>query len=123
METQEEGKKRWAVKERIAKLKERRIWRILLNKYFIVAVIFLIIIGLIDSNSIGQYFRNRSTLRTQREQIRFYEREIKAIETKLDQLNSRKDSLEKFAREEYYYLEDGETVYLVGENGPESSVE
>jgi len=123
METLEEGKKRWAVKERIAKLKERRIWRILLNKYFIVAVIFLIIIGLIDSNSIGQYFRNRSTLRTQREQIRFYEREIKAIETKLDQLNSRKDSLEKFAREEYYYLEDGETVYLVGENGPESSVE
>lgn len=121
----EEDKKKLTVRERIAALKERRIWRILLNKYFIVAVIFFVIIGFIDANSIGQFFRNRVTLRSQKEQIRYYEREIKAAETKLEQLNSRKDSLEKFAREEYYYLEDGETVYLVegGEEVPSSSEE
>ncbi|MBQ0122296.1 MAG: septum formation initiator family protein [Bacteroidales bacterium] len=121
----EEDKKKLTVRERIAALKERRIWRILLNKYFIVAVIFFVIIGFIDANSIGQFFRNRVILRSQKEQIRYYEREIKAAETKLEQLNSRKDSLEKFAREEYYYLEDGETVYLVegGEEVPSSSEE
>lgn len=121
----EEDKKKLTVRERIAALKERRIWRILLNKYFIVAVIFFVIIGFIDANSIGQFFRNRVILRSQKEQIRYYEHEIKAAETKLEQLNSRKDSLEKFAREEYYYLEDGETVYLVegGEEVPSSSEE
>lgn len=119
-----EGRKRWALREKVDTLKERRIWRIILNKYFIVAFIFLIVISFIDSNSIGRYFRNRATLRAQKEQILFYEREIKAIEAKLEHLNSRRDSLEKFAREEYYYLEEGETVYLVeGEDVPSSSEE
>ena len=115
-----EDKKKIPLKERYDELKKRKVWRVLLNKYFLVALIFFILIGFVDSNSIGQFFRNRATLRSQREQIRFYEREIKAIETKLEQLNSEKDSLEKFAREEYYYQNDGETVYLVDEESASS---
>lgn len=109
---------RKSFKERFQDIRKRKFWRVVLNKYFLVALIFFIIIGFVDSNSIGQFFRNRSTLRAQREQIRFYEREIKAIETKLEQLKSQKDTLEQFAREEYYYQENGETVYLV--EGPDS---
>jgi cell division protein FtsB len=35
------------------------------------------------------------------------------MERKLEQLKSQRDSLEKFAREEYYYLQDGEDVYVI----------
>lgn len=114
---------RKSFKERFQDIRKRKFWRVVLNKYFLVALIFFIIIGFVDSNSIGQFFRNKSTLRAQREQIRFYEREIKAIETKLEQLKSQKDTLEQFAREEYYYQENGETVYLVEGPDPKSSSE
>ena len=111
------------LKERLAELKKRKVWRVLLNKYFLAALIFFIVVGFIESNNIGQFFRNRATLRAQKEQIKFYRSEIESIENKLEQLNSQKDSLEKFAREEYYYQSDGETVYFLNEESSSSSFE
>ena len=35
------------------------------------------------------------------------------MDRKLQQLRSERDSLEKFAREEYYYHQDGEDVYVI----------
>lgn len=102
------------------KFKNRKVCRFLLNKYVIATVIFLLVIGFIDTNNIGQFFRNRATLKAQREQMEFYRREIASMEEKLEQLQSKKDSLEQFAREEYFYKEKDEDVYLL--QGPSSSV-
>lgn len=96
-----------------------RLWRkhpvgkVLLNKYFIVGLFFVVWIGFFDTNNVGTLLRSRRTLRSQRQQIEFYEREIAEMERKLDQLKSQRDSLEKFAREEYFYLQDGEDVYVI----------
>ena len=57
--------------------------------------------------------RARVTLRRQQRQIEFYKREISNMDRKLQQLRSERDSLEKFAREEYYYHQDGEDVYVI----------
>ena len=104
----------------ITRIKARyRLWRhhpvgkVLLNKYFIVGLIFVIWIGFFDTNNVGTLLRSRRTLRSQRQQIEFYEREIAEMERKLEQLKSQRDSLEKFAREEYFYLQDGEDVYVI----------
>ena len=85
----------------------------LLNKYFIVGAIFVIWICFFDTNNVGQMLRSRVTLRSQQRQIEFYKKEISKMDRKLDQLQSRRDSLEKFAREEYYYHQDGEDVYVL----------
>jgi len=89
------------------------VGKVLLNKYFIVGFIFLVYICFIDTNNVGQMIRSRITLRNQRQQMEFYEREISKMDRKLDQLNSERDSLEKFAREEYLYHMDGEDVYVI----------
>ena len=85
----------------------------LLNKYFVVGFIFLVWICFFDTNNVGQMIRSRVTLKRQQRQIEFYKREISKMERKLEQLKSERDSLEKFAREEYFYHQDGEDVYVI----------
>ncbi len=100
--------------EQISLFKKRYlVARIVLNKYFIVVSCFLVWIAFFDDNSFIRWLEVRKTLREQNAQIEFYEREISSTESKINYLKSEKDSLEKFAREEYHYHEDGEDVYLV----------
>ena len=101
------------VREKIQQWKQHPAGKVLLNKYFIVGAIFVIWICFFDTNNVGQMLRSRVTLRSQQRQIEFYKKEISKMDRKLDQLQSRRDSLEKFAREEYYYHQDGEDVYVL----------
>ena len=101
------------VKEKISQWKQHPVGKVLLNKYFIVGFIFLVYICFLDTNNVGQMIRARVTLGRQQRQIEFYKREISKMDRKLQQLRSERDSLEKFAREEYYYHQDGEDVYVI----------
>lgn len=101
------------IKETFHRWKQHPVGIVLLNKYFIVGFIFLVWICFFDTNNIGEFIRTRRTLRSQRRQIEFYKQEISQMERKLDQLQSQRDTLEKFAREEYYYQQDGEDVYVI----------
>ena len=93
--------------------KQHPVGKVLLNKYFVVGFIFLVWICFFDTTNVGQMIRSRVTLRRQQRQIEFYKREISNMDRKLQQLRSERDSLEKFAREEYFYHQDGEDVYVI----------
>ena len=99
--------------EKYREWKQHPVGKVLLNKYFVVGFIFLVWICFLDTNNVGQMSRARVTLRRQQRQIEFYKREISNMDRKLQQLRSERDSLEKFAREEYYYHQDGEDVYVI----------
>ena len=99
--------------EKYREWKQHPVGKVLLNKYFIVGFIFLVWICFLDTNNVGQMIRSRVTLRRQERQIEFYKQEISKMNRKLEQLQSERDSLEKFAREEYYYHMDGEDVYVI----------
>lgn len=101
------------IKAWIGEHKDRHVWRVLLNKYFIVTLIFLLIVCFFDQNSLIVWTKARIKLRTQQSRIEFYEKGIKETENKINQLHSEKDSIEKFAREEFYFHENGEDVYIV----------
>jgi len=101
------------LKEWVDAHKETTVWRVLVNKYFIATCAFFIFILFIDNNNIVRWIGTQKTLHEQREQIEFYRKEISSTENKLNQLKSKKDSLEAFAREEYYYSENKEDVYVV----------
>lgn len=99
--------------ERLRLWKQHPVGKVLLNKYFLVGLIFVVWIFFFDTNNVGQMFRSRRTLRSQRQQIEFYQQEIDKMNRKLEQLKSERDSLEKFAREEYFYHLDGEDVFVI----------
>lgn len=99
--------------EKIRLWKQHPVGKVLLNKYFLVGLIFVVWICFFDTNNVGQMLRSRRTLRSQRQQIEFYQQEIDKMNRKLEQLKSERDSLEKFAREEYFYHLDGEDVFVI----------
>ena len=76
------------VKEKISQWKQHPVGKVLLYKYFIVSFIFLVYICFLDTNNVGQMIRSRITLRNQRQQMEFYEREITKMGRKLEQLQS-----------------------------------
>jgi cell division protein FtsB len=102
------------LKSKIAELKERsRVARILLDKYFIATLAFLLIVLFIDNNNAIKWIGNKYHIHQQERLIRQYQKDIKATDDKIRELTSVLDSLEKYAREHYYFQKEGEEVFIV----------
>lgn len=102
------------LKEKIKALKEKSpLLKFAFNKYVIATVIFLVIIGFVDRNSSIVLFRSLSTISEQNRQKLYYRNATDATTEKIKQLTSNADTLEMFAREQYYFQRDSEFVYLL----------
>jgi len=102
------------IKDKVKTLKEKSlVWKIVLNKYFIATLIFLILIGFVDRNSSIVLFRSLSTISDQNRQKLYYRNATDVTTDKINQLTSNADTLEMFAREQYYFQKDSEVVYLL----------
>ena len=82
---------------------KRKFVRVLTNKYFIVTFVFAVIVLFVDRNNLIRWAGDYLEVLRQERVIRQYGRDIEELDRKLDQLTSDRDSLEKFAREEYYF--------------------
>ena len=102
-----------AIKDRYNDLRRRQPWKVLLNKYFLLTLLTASLTLVFNTNNIATWVEARRTLHQQRIQIRTLKEGIKDTDTKISRLKSQKDSLEKFAREEYLYHESGEDVYII----------
>ncbi len=91
----------------------KQIFKVVKNKYFLVTVAFLVWIFFLDTNNLFVWYRDLRQLADQNRQKVYFQNEIKQTEEKLKELTSNKDSLEKFAREEYLFHESGEDVYVI----------
>lgn len=90
-----------------------RLPALLKNRYFIVTVIFLVWILFFDNNSIIGWFRALKDYNENKSQQRYYKEQILQTEKYLMELQSNKDSLEKFARENYFFHKEDEDVFIV----------
>lgn len=91
----------------------KAIFRCKWTKYAVATFIFVVWLCFIDTNNLGVLIRTNRHIRDQKDEIRQLEEEIARKETRYRQLTSEKDSLEKFAREEYSFHERGEDVYFI----------
>ncbi len=102
------------IHKKIRDLKSRKRWvRIVLDKYFIAIMIFLSLIIFNRRNSLGDMIESASMLRAQKRQELYYRQAIRNTDERIKQLTSNKDTLERFARENYYFQEDGEDVFII----------
>jgi len=85
-----------------------------LNRYqfFIVAALIAMLFFFSDSSLLkkAQYDRQIKELK---KQIEFYRAQIDTNKTKLNELQSNKDDLEKFARENYLMKKENEEVFII----------
>ncbi len=75
---------------------------------FVVVMLFLFS----DSN-IKKRIDSDREIRSLKKQIEFYRKKIEADKTKLYELQSDKDNLEKFARENYLMKKENEEVFII----------
>lgn len=100
-------------REKWNNLRQKRYFRILTNKYLFVTSLFLIFIIFIDNNNLIRWAGKCIDVIYQEKAIRQYKKEIKGLDDKMKELTSNKDSLEKYAREHYYFQEPGEEIFIV----------
>ena len=90
-----------------------KVLKIVKNKFFIAGTLFAAWIIFFDQSNLISWGRARIDVNRQKMEKRYYQEEIARTREKLRELQSNRDSLEKFAREQYYYLEDGEEIFIV----------
>ena len=91
----------------------RFIYRILINKFFLTTVAFIVWMVFFDSNNLLTRNRIQEKLDGLNTEKQFYLQEIKKDSTLTNQLMTDSMQLEKFARERYLMKKDKEDVFLV----------
>lgn len=95
------------------KFSESRYFKILKNKYFITSVAFLIFIILFSQNNLIERFYSVHELNKLEKQKEYYQSIIKENSDKIKELKTDRESLEKFAREEYLMKKENEDLYII----------
>ena len=94
-------------------LGESKVLRIVRNKYVVVTVFFFVWVLFIDTNNIFVWMNDLRTVKQQERQKVHYREAIMQTDEKLKELTSNKDSLEKFAREQYLFHQKDEEVFII----------
>lgn len=83
-------------------------------RYAILATgVFIIMVGFVNQNNIVRWAKSGSEIKRQNRQIEKYNKEIEQMDAQIKGLKSDKDSLERYARENFLFAEPGDDVYVV----------
>jgi len=83
---------------------------IVLNKYFVVFIVFLVWVAFFDKHSFLTNYKLNQTLKSLETENLDYQNQIVATEAEIKEHNQ---DLEKFAREKYYFQKENEDVFVV----------
>lgn len=83
------------------------------NKYLLALSAFLVWMLFFDRNDIVSQVQLRIKLADYRDKKEYYEKQIKDVKREKNELLTNKDSLERFAREQYMMKKDNEDLYVI----------
>ena len=84
-----------------------------LNKYGVVIIVFLIVAFIIGDSNLFKRYQYDEKIRLMEKEIKYYKNEIEKDRKKLDDLNTSKERLERFAREEYFMKKPDEDIFII----------
>ena len=85
----------------------------ILNKYVIASAVFVFVMFTNEDYNIKTRYANAQKIKKLEAEIRYYQEETKKNKEKLDLLQSDKENLERFAREQFIMKKDSEDVFVV----------
>ena len=84
--------------------------------YFVFSTLVFLVFWLVGpGNTFIHWIDAGLEINRQEREIKEYHHQIEEMELRIDQMKHNRDTLEKFAREQYFFAEPGEDVYLVDE--------
>jgi len=87
----------------------------ILNKYWVVFIVFAFIFIFSENYSLIKRFKTDSNIKQLEKEISFYNAEIEKNKEKMRELQSNDENLEKFAREQYLMKKENEDIFIVNE--------
>ena len=91
----------------------KRVLAVVKNKFFLVAVAFLVWMTFFDKNDILSQYQYRQQVHKLKQERDFYKTQTEKVNKDLDELTSNPQKLEKFAREKYLMKKDNEDVFVI----------
>jgi len=95
------------------KFRAKKIFLFLKNKFILTTLIFFVWLLLFDSNNLVDRMHAIVTLRQLETDKEYYISKISEDSTKLHELRTNNDNLEKFAREQYLMKKDNEDLFVI----------
>jgi len=86
-----------------------------INKYWFVTILFLVIIFLVGDSNLYNRFKYDEKILFLESEINRYNKEIEINKKKIQELQTDKEGLERFAREEYLMKKDDEDIFIIEE--------
>lgn len=85
------------------------------HKYMITVLIFIVVIGFLDENSLIQRIKHRSEISALNGEIEKYRKQYEEDTERLKELTTNPEALEKIAREKYLMKRPDEDIYVFEE--------
>ena len=82
----------------------------------VVTAVAILILTFGPGNNIIHWIGARFEISAQEKQIEQYTKEIEEMDRRIRMLRSDRDTLEKFARENFHFCEPGDDVYIIDED-------
>lgn len=97
----------------------KKIIRILLNKYILILLVFIILVGFLDKNNTLRTLKTLREIKKLEQTKSYYQNEIARTKKETNNLMTNQKSLEKFARENYHMKKDDEEIIFIEVREPE----
>ena len=86
------------------------------RKYLITLVVFVVIVGFLDENSLFRRLAYEREISQLKEEIEKYRADYEENTKRLNELNSNPDAIEQVAREKYLMKKPNEDIYVFEDN-------
>jgi cell division protein DivIC len=83
------------------------------NKYILTLIIFFVWILFFDQNNLVDRYVSQRHIRQLEYDKQYYRERIKQDSTRMNELRTDNDNLEKFAREQYLMKRENEDIYII----------
>ncbi|HHT23560.1 MAG TPA: septum formation initiator family protein [Bacteroidales bacterium] len=93
----------------------KKIRKIILNKYVLVLIIFMVFFLFFDKHNLVSRWKTGKRVKDLEKEIEFYNEEIRSNKQKVIEMQSGDETLERFAREQFYLKKDSEDVFIIKE--------
>lgn len=81
-------------------------------RYAIVATVVFLLFMFLKKDNLVNWVQAGLSLRRQERQIEQYQRENEELDRRIRVMTGDRDSLERYAREEFFFAEPGDDVYI-----------
>ena len=81
-------------------------------RFVIIATAIFLVVLLVKKDSVLRWVQTGFELRRQRKEIEYYQKQIRDLDSRIEGLSTNRDTLEAYAREQFFFAEPGDDVYL-----------